>query len=89
MFPTNSIVAFWHFCAIKARNRALKFLENDSVSLSKRQLWQRFLVQKVPTFYAIVDNKFVLIVAGYTMTTFIKFIDIILNLNFFDSAIMC
>jgi hypothetical protein len=35
------------------------------------------------------NNKFVLIVAGYTMTTFIKFIDIILNLHFFDSAIMC
>jgi hypothetical protein len=23
---------------------------------TKRQLWQRFLVQKVPTFYMIVDK---------------------------------
>jgi hypothetical protein len=58
MFPTNSIVVFWQFCAIKARNRALKLLENDSVSFSKRQLWQGFLVQKVPTFYAIVDKRY-------------------------------
>jgi hypothetical protein len=28
------------------------------------------------------NKKFVLIVAGYTITTFIKFVDIILNLNF-------
>jgi hypothetical protein len=24
---------------------------------TKRQLWQRFLVQKVPTFYTIVDKN--------------------------------
>jgi hypothetical protein len=24
---------------------------------TKRQLWQRFLVQKVPTFYMIVDKN--------------------------------
>jgi hypothetical protein len=36
-----------------------------------------------------IINLYVLIVAGYMMTTFIKFIDIILNLKFFDSAIMC
>jgi hypothetical protein len=26
---------------------------------TKRQLWQRFLVQKVPTFYMIVDKKLI------------------------------
>jgi hypothetical protein len=26
---------------------------------TKRQLWQRFLVQKVPTFYMIVDKNFI------------------------------
>jgi hypothetical protein len=41
---------------------------------TKRQLWQRFLVQKVPTFYMIVDKSHKGISKFSTKRRFLKFV---------------
>jgi hypothetical protein len=51
MFPTNCVVVFWQFCAIKTCTKSFMARFRQ---FTKRQFWQRFLVQTVPTRSRII-----------------------------------